>query len=690
MNSLMVVVTVVVLVLFFSPWSSSLSPSRGSAPPVVGCGFVDGFLVLRMMIPTTTVTMTQTYLLTTTTDRGKPRMASRQNGRTMSSTHGGTRKTRTTVLHCMEQLPPPSSSSSSSSSSTGSGEDSIRSSTSRRNTRTGRRNRKSVDPSFMYEEDERFMILSTPVEPAAGPSKQKSTEDHEKQHQKQKYKSNSRKKNNQIEVVSFGSSIGSHKNDDDSTTQQERGEAMLRTIPCVPTLDLYDGPLPTPGSYVVDGNPSNDPKQTCRIGISVNYGDIDSKKKSSVVGRGSSSSSSSSSSSTTRSVDVKGIVDQLHHCIDCGFNTFQFPTQRHGEAGAAAVTTNNSDLHLLRLFNQRTPSWISRHWALTLDISSYCTATGSSSTLSANIRHDVVDLLQRSSSDAIDSLQIMSDDVRPSDAVGESGRESSRYIVDVIDQLLELQREGLIRSIATRYIHPSVVDRINTELGIGSSKVIDHQQHDCNLILPAPSTAQDNLWFSNPLASGLLSEVYNTNLRWRKSKSRAVCFNPHQTELLQRWWSIRDERHTPDLHTPRKLNKAAAYNHFQSQVLDRLSWIALKHQVSMEAIAIRWSLECGDSRSECFVSSVIIDGIFSHGDNDRDQTTDLRRVFTFKLDDEDKELLGRCSAHYGGSTHTQGSTKMEYPLLEYTNDGSNKDDDDDYPEIDFTNPSLWL
>lgn len=200
---------------------------------------------------------------------------------------------------------------------------------------------------------------------------------------------------------------------------------------------------------------------------------------------------------------------------------------------------------------------------------------------------------------------------------------------------------------------------------------------------------------------------------------------------------------------------AVAYRLLQTQVLDRLSWIALKHQVSMETVAIRWCLECGGGGGDggkngqgSIVSSTVVDCIFDGSEDDdpiiggrqRFQAPiDLRRVFTFELDDEDKELLQRCSAYWlspkakkqqqeqmseyfsvleeqgNDNLFLSGRDREEMSRLEremnvynhnrgddYYGNGSSSsggghgydndddDDDDEYPEIDFSNSALWL
>lgn len=504
-----------------------------------------------------------------------------------------------------------------------------------------------------------------------------------------------------IEFVNFWGSRG--------TTGEETDEKQIdpRMVPCVPSLDPLDGPLP-PGAYLKEGNLDFDPKSTCRISIAVQYdtGSSSDYSKSKTMG----TTGRAGQSSTTSGIDPNEIVRLLQNCIDCGFNTFQMQDQ--GRQG----------LDIVRRMKQQTPSYIETHWAVNMMV-----PTTSMSPLV--VRQQVVQLLQETRSDALDSLQLVYNPQSP-------------YSVDTLDVLADLQREGLIRSIGTKHFPSTLLTQIKNDLGPG---LIDYQQQTGNLLLPPTDLyvggphdgngSDINLWLADPLAAGLLTDLYNTNQQWTRLSNldqRKRGSMARQGRVLQEWASRRQNDGDDN---DKSENGGSAWNKYEKHVLERFSWIALKHQVSMESVALRWVLECGGSCSSSsgstqgankpssgagpLVSSTVVDCVFDDRDDDVlfQRPVELRQVFRFQLDDEDKAMLRQCSADWRPPSKSNkvskaafdvvprgdlsGSEREEVELLErklqlYHKEGfadfesHDESDDDNYPEIDLSNQALWL
>jgi aryl-alcohol dehydrogenase-like predicted oxidoreductase len=246
--------------------------------------------------------------------------------------------------------------------------------------------------------------------------------------------------------------------------------------------------------------------------------------------------------------------------------------------------------------------------------------------------------------------------------------EKSPYHLDVLDCLQDLQREGLIRSIASNKLTPEL---LRSAVKCGFS--IDSHQIDCNLIEASGYCSSDTqllcqdlgipLFLSGPLAGGLLTE------RHMNTKFEPLSFELTRSErrfvksLLPKWAAIHAG------------SKGQVWDTFQRNMMAILADIALKHRVSVSAVALRWALQLD------YVSSVVPSCTLM-----RDPTDDrpfvrpkeMRQVFQLELDGEDMERLWEAAGQrpaVGDDLNLFGSS-------------SNSDADSFLP--DLSNTKLWL
>jgi len=422
----------------------------------------------------------------------------------------------------------------------------------------------------------------------------------------------------QIDHVNFWGTKWTTADDDNETTEK---------VPCVPTLDIRSGPLPT-RAYFVEGKQEFDAKSTCRIAIAV---------KLNLVGRDTIN-------------DPDEVVKRLQGCVDAGFDTFQLHDQ------------GISSLNIVRRMNENTPSYVNTHWSVSMKARS--ASTNSNVSRKLEIRQSVLDLVKQTRGDALDSLQV--------DCSKFKVPVSYDSTLEMIDYLIDLQREGWIRSIGIKGVGlPKLQQDIMTHFG-GN---IDFQQQEGNLLLPPlspdfSSSACRSFRIDNSLASGLLTDNYS-NKYWHSKNnvrnSHPVLTNDNE-HILNKWASQYQGRHTVSSST-----SLAAWQLYQKKIVERLSWIALKHDVSMSTVALRWVLECSDvytgddTKDGSIVSSAVADVNFD-SKYLYQNPVEFRQVFRFQLDEEDKDILSRCSS--------------------YEDDNSRKESK--YSEIDLKNNALWL
>jgi aryl-alcohol dehydrogenase-like predicted oxidoreductase len=461
-------------------------------------------------------------------------------------------------------------------------------------------------------------------------------------------------------------------------TQQRRGDDddddEETALPCVRNLDRQYGPLPSPGAYLLQGNPELvDAKRACRLSLGVQ---LDEKAEA----------------------EPEQVLRELQQCIDAGFQTFQLQPNNHHN--------NDDQLKWIAKLRQAMPKYVETHWTLRFEMPAVDTSTTTVLT-PTSIRQQVVDLLDRTKSDAIDTLLVQHS----------SFLQHAPYHLDVLDTLMELQRQGYIRSIGVEN-WPSALIRQAQRCGLTTN--INVHQHSGNLVLPPPATAdttssssatpisglaQQQEWWTNPLLCGdFLSEPY---------LDRRV----PPTQEVQGWRQIQTwnmlKRGTGRVSENDKEYSLKVWKRFQSDVLEPLQYMSRKHQVPMSAIALRWAMQQpqkqqrqgpkGRTGTTTTTSTVVP---FRVGRDQPEtilpqQLRGFRDVFRFELDEEDFEQLERTViARAKPKKTTLRIDDVEVPLedipLEFLKgyvepqDSDDYGDDKEYPVIDFGNKSLWL
>jgi len=448
-----------------------------------------------------------------------------------------------------------------------------------------------------------------------------------------------------------------------------------RNVPFVPSLDPHDGPLP-PGAYMLEGKPEFDAKPTCRITVSVRSGNVDRNIAD----------------------DPDEVVRKLQTCLDAGFDTFQLHDQ------------SSRSLDIVRRMNEDTPSYIQKHWSVSIRAASMMPsspddfANNGSSSGKSDLRHSVLDLIEQTGSDALDSLQI--------DCTNAHIKTSYDMTLELFEHLVDLQREGWIRSIGLRGTESS--PRLQHDIMNYFGENIDFHQEEGSLMVPPsfssgglflPKKQNANVRMSNALAGGLLTDLYNSDKYRRlgkygsrhapQAKPRAPLLTNENMKLLNQWASRRKlEQGSTNSNLP-------VLKQYQEHIVDQLSWIAMKHDVSITAVALRWALQCGgcivgksakkNLENSVIISSAIADVVFdgpSTNDLPFRKPTELRQVFRFQLDEEDTAILSEIASIESEEDEDEDEANGDYDY-DYDYDFNNQDGGG-YPKIDFDNPKFWL
>jgi diketogulonate reductase-like aldo/keto reductase len=434
-----------------------------------------------------------------------------------------------------------------------------------------------------------------------------------------------------------------------TSNREEEENVNGLPLPCVPTLDVLDGNLP-PGAYHYLGKDDQfDPKRTCRVSLAIDH--------------------------TISSIqDPNDLVKPLQDCIDSGFQTFQ------------VMGNNNNNNDLMTRLRRQTPSYVETHFVQSLTIPTIVTPK--------IIREQVLELLAIANADAVDTLLVQ---------YTNNSKEESKYYLDVLDILIDLQRDGWIRSIGLQNF-PSFLRKQVQHCGFP----FDVIQQEGHLLLPPSSSSKSESvatipqWWTNPLCHDLLTD--------RFVDSRTL--PPAQWKVVQEWAKQQQKKrnkNTKDL-DPLPL--------FRRDVWEPLKFMAHeKHEVSMTSVALRWALQ-NQNQNGC--SSVVVPMKWSVDPERSRQHTqkflkDLRKVFTFSLDEEEdmarlemirpkpkkkarnddsssSEMLQRVLMEQESGAKDIDGIPIEL-LLQELQEQQSQDDDDDYdgyPEINFGNPTLWL
>ncbi|KAL9181540.1 hypothetical protein ACHAXT_010345 [Thalassiosira profunda] len=238
-----------------------------------------------------------------------------------------------------------------------------------------------------------------------------------------------------------------------------------------------------------------------------------------------------------------------------------------------------------------------------------------------------------------------------------ANRKNSPYHLDVLNALFEMKQEGLIQSISTRNFPPSLLisalasgfDIVSNEV-LGNLMNTDNIRSDSELGMLCKDAGLSRL-ISAPLGGGLFTQQYSGFNEWErvsasgKTKFRnlldSCCKMQPEANSLQKWERYRT-------------------------IMDGLQYLALKHQVTVQSIALRWLLQLNEGDIISVGSQLGMDFVEEQGGQPFDRQRNLREVFTFSLEEDDMELLCQVSGF-----------------------ASNASRDSDH-EIDFANKALWM
>merc|ERR1712166_1118830 len=108
-------------------------------------------------------------------------------------------------------------------------------------------------------------------------------------------------------------------------------------------------------------------------------------------------------------------------CVDAGLDTFQLHDQE------------TTSLDIIRRMNENTPSYVKTHWSVSMKApSKFTDSTYLSPKL--EIRQNILNLVEQTGSDGLDSLQVDCSSLKLSKHYGST--------LDMFDYLTDLQREG--------------------------------------------------------------------------------------------------------------------------------------------------------------------------------------------------------------------------------------------------------
>jgi diketogulonate reductase-like aldo/keto reductase len=367
-------------------------------------------------------------------------------------------------------------------------------------------------------------------------------------------------------------------------------------LPCVPTLDK-NGLLP-PGAYFRHMHKrdklsrDDELKATCRISVAVNL--------------------------LPRAIDqelqpLSALVNQLHAFVDAGLASFQLPTTTTSSLSEFSHGALARDF--MMRFRQETPRSVLDACHFTIP---YRLPAARDTALDASsVRKSVLETLgYYAGGDSVDCFQLCFE-------------EDSPYYMDVLDYLQDLQRDGSIRSISLKDF-PSQVVKTATSYGF----VVDAHQVTSNVLNPTKYKEHYDedlpLLITSPLAGGWLTDRYMGRrvppsvLKMTDSERR------HFQNSLPNW----HVRYQDFAHVRNK--KPGLWESYQTRLLETLSLLSAKHEVSIASVILRWTLQL-DNVASAVVGCQL--GFDSDDSSKRPRPQALRQVFTFQLDDDDMETL---------------------------------------------------
>ena len=364
-------------------------------------------------------------------------------------------------------------------------------------------------------------------------------------------------------------------------------------LPFVPTLDK-NGPLPH-GAYTSPGDPTFEPKEVCRIPVCL---DIPEMRRT--VGKG--------------EISTSVVVRRMQEFIDSGFTSFQVKAtgQEH---------RHWAEENILGRLRQASPAFVMNKCELRIPLK-VPPANSAVGVQASSVRKSLLESLHRVGGDALDCVQIQHD-------------KNSPYIFDVLENLEELKRDGLVRSVCGCNI-PALTVRTMNDYGFR----IDSNQLDVNMLNPD----------AHSMDQALLSEDLHVPIFWSSALAGGLLTNRYNgVEVMPKLWQLRlAERRQWNTNLPIWADRQGytkgnldqddkwIWDAYQLKLLSALEQMAQKHGVSISSVMLRWSLQ------QDHVASVPVTCRLVYPDDGLKRVPrqqELREVFRFKLDDDDVEEL---------------------------------------------------
>lgn len=444
-----------------------------------------------------------------------------------------------------------------------------------------------------------------------------------------------------------------------SSTRQED------VIPYQPILD-DDGPLPF-GSYKQLGNREYQSKRICALSIALDFWN--------------------SRLNSDTEMDMSSVIQNVHTLIDSGFTSFQLFNDDHRISTSSIANINMEpswkqtfiEQNVYHKVVKETPTSVLNECNLSTRISvpkliregNYQSNYISDETVFAfregavrqNIGQSIKNIFGQANG-CLDSVQVTYQ--------YDDKYNISPYTFDILSVLIDMQKEGLIRSINGLNFPSSAIlelekngfdldyNQITSNL-LESSNYIDHLRH-MNLY----QNYNRPVLVSSPLAGGLLTNRFAnipSSFLNRKGSPVDNYFYPSEKSsfnnlFVQSWIPKHTRKNDNQINHP--------WNIFTKEIMRVLEDIALKHQVSLATVVLRWSMQLDH------VSSVVIGSSLNTklGNNDHlfTRQKDLRQVFALHLDEEDMTRL--FEIFFSCDQEIHGFTEEDI--------------------IDFDNTNLWL
>eukprot|EP00578_Thalassiosira_sp_NH16_P025839 CAMPEP_0181086678 /NCGR_PEP_ID=MMETSP1071-20121207/5874_1 /TAXON_ID=35127 /ORGANISM="Thalassiosira sp., Strain NH16" /LENGTH=489 /DNA_ID=CAMNT_0023168529 /DNA_START=62 /DNA_END=1528 /DNA_ORIENTATION=+ len=232
------------------------------------------------------------------------------------------------------------------------------------------------------------------------------------------------------------------------------------------------------------------------------------------------------------------------------------------------------------------------------------------------VRESISETLLRTKGECLDSVVL-------------EYRKNSPYHLDTLDTLFDMKREGLIQSISTKNFPPLLLDSaFGCGFNVFSNDVYGNLMNTNNL---EPNSEVGVLCgeygcshlVSAPLGGGIFTDQFCQFKEWAQlSAPSKKLFNT----LLDLCCKVQNGT---------ELDKWKNYR----AIIETVEYIALKYQVSVESIALRWLLQLNDGISISVGTHLGMDFFEEKGGQPYSRHRDFRQVFTFSLEEDDMKRL---------------------------------------------------